>query len=104
MPYSINWLDFKARSFGIIDRPALGLQFSPRHQPTMPLDQLPIDARPREKLLARGPQALADAELLALLLRTGGKGQPVLHLARAMLDHLVVGDGEVISLAERGLV
>lgn len=52
----------------------------------MPLDQLPSDARPREKLLARGPQALADAELLALLLRTGLPGQPVLQLAQALLD------------------
>lgn len=52
----------------------------------MPLDQLPPDARPREKLLARGPAALADAELLALLLRTGIKGVSVLQLAQQMLD------------------
>jgi DNA repair protein RadC len=52
----------------------------------MPLTHLPPDARPREKLLARGPQALADAELLALLLRTGVKGMPVLQLAQSLLD------------------
>ncbi|MET0517886.1 MAG: DNA repair protein RadC [Burkholderiaceae bacterium] len=52
----------------------------------MPLDHLPPDARPREKLLARGPQALADAELLALLLRTGLQGRPVLQLAQDLLD------------------
>jgi DNA repair protein RadC len=52
----------------------------------MSLTQLPPDARPREKLLARGPQALADAELLALLLRTGLKGMPVLQLAQQLLD------------------
>ncbi|RQO56241.1 hypothetical protein DBR47_16965 [Paucibacter sp. KBW04] len=52
----------------------------------MPLNQLPPEARPREKLLARGPQALADAELLALLLRTGIQGLPVLQLAQALLD------------------
>ncbi|RTL41649.1 MAG: JAB domain-containing protein [Burkholderiales bacterium] len=52
----------------------------------MPLTHLPPDARPREKLLARGPQALADAELLALLLRTGVKGTPVLQLAQGLLD------------------
>lgn len=52
----------------------------------MPLTHLPPDARPREKLLARGPQALADAELLALLLRTGIKGTPVLQLAQGLLD------------------
>ena len=48
--------------------------------------ELPPEARPREKLLARGPQALADVELLALLLRTGLAGQPVLHFAQALLD------------------
>jgi DNA repair protein RadC len=53
----------------------------------MSLKDLPADARPREKLLARGPAALADAELLALLLRTGFKGQGVLQLAQALLDN-----------------
>ncbi|RZJ09535.1 MAG: JAB domain-containing protein [Rubrivivax sp.] len=52
----------------------------------MSLTHLPPDARPREKLLARGPQALADAELLALLLRTGIQGTPVLQLAQSLLD------------------
>jgi DNA repair protein RadC len=40
----------------------------------MPLKDIPRDARPREKLLAQGSAALADAELLALLLRTGARG------------------------------
>ena len=52
----------------------------------MVLKDLPSDARPREKLLARGPQALADAELVALLLRTGVKGASVLTLAQRLLD------------------
>ena len=46
----------------------------------------PPDARPREKLLALGPAALADAELIALLLRTGLPGLSVLQLAQQMLD------------------
>ncbi|CAN5724186.1 DNA repair protein RadC [soil metagenome] len=53
----------------------------------MVLKDIPPDARPREKLLARGPAALADAELIALLLRTGMKGVSVLQLAQQMLDH-----------------
>jgi DNA repair protein RadC len=52
----------------------------------MPLKDLPPDARPREKLLARGPGALGDAELLALLLRTGLAGKGVLQLAQELLD------------------
>ncbi|HEY0821290.1 MAG TPA: DNA repair protein RadC [Rhizobacter sp.] len=51
----------------------------------MAFKDLPPDARPREKLLARGPGALADAELIALLLRTGIKGQSVLALAQSLL-------------------
>lgn len=51
------------------------------------LKDLPPDARPREKLLARGPAALADAELVALLLRTGMRGSTVLQLSQRLLDH-----------------
>ncbi len=51
----------------------------------MSIKDLPADTRPREKLLARGPQALADAELLALLLRTGVAGAGVLQLAQRLL-------------------
>ncbi|MFM9879038.1 MAG: DNA repair protein RadC [Burkholderiaceae bacterium] len=52
----------------------------------MAFKDLPPDARPREKLLARGPQALGDVELLALLLRTGLAGKTVLQLAQELLD------------------
>jgi DNA repair protein RadC len=51
----------------------------------MPLKDLPAALRPREKLLALGPAALADAELLALLLRTGLPGLGVLQLAERLL-------------------
>jgi len=51
----------------------------------MVLKDLPVDARPREKLLARGPAALSDTELLALLLRTGTAGRSVLHMAEDVL-------------------
>lgn len=52
----------------------------------MPLKDLPPDAQPREKLLSRGPGALSDAELLALLLRTGLAGKGVLQLAQELVD------------------
>ena len=52
----------------------------------MSLKDLPADARPREKLLARGPGALSDAELLALLLRTGTAGRGVLQMAQEVLQ------------------
>jgi len=60
----------------------------------MPLKDLPPDAQPREKLLARGPAALSDAELLALLLRTGIKGKGVLQLAQELLEIKPSADGQ----------
>lgn len=52
----------------------------------MSVKDLPAEARPREKLLARGPSALSDAELLALLLRTGIAGKGVLQMAEELLN------------------
>jgi DNA repair protein RadC len=46
---------------------------------------LPVATRPREKLLAHGVHALADVELLVLLLRTGARGMWVLQLAERLL-------------------
>jgi len=45
----------------------------------------PVDDRPREKLLAKGPDSLSDAELLAIFLRTGTKGKSAVDLARSLL-------------------
>jgi len=46
---------------------------------------LPSESMPREKLLSHGPQSLTDAELLAILLRTGTQGMNVLELADFLL-------------------
>lgn len=54
--------------------------------PAMGMKDLPPAMRPREKLLALGPQALADVELLALVLRTGVPGKNVFALAQEMLS------------------
>lgn len=51
----------------------------------MSIKDLPADARPREKLLTRGPQALSDVELLAILLRTGMAGKNVFQLSEELL-------------------
>ena len=62
---------------------------SPLQPLPLPLPAQPTAAlRPRERLLAHGPQALADVELLALLLRTGCRGRSVLQVAQATLDRL----------------
>lgn len=45
-----------------------------------------MDDRPREKLLLHGPKHLSDAELLAILLRTGTEGISVMELAQTVLS------------------
>ena len=44
--------------------------------------------RPREKLLAKGKSALSDAELVAILLRTGVKGSSAVDIAKKILHHV----------------
>lgn len=46
----------------------------------------PTDERPRERLLTHGADSLSDAELLAIFLRTGTAGMPVMDLARHLID------------------
>lgn len=47
--------------------------------------EMPNHERPRERLRDYGPEALADAELLAILLRTGVSGLNVIQLAQQLL-------------------
>jgi len=51
----------------------------------MAITDWPAAERPREKLLARGPDVLSDAELLAIFLRTGVAGKTAVDLARELL-------------------
>ncbi len=47
--------------------------------------EMPDHERPRERFLKNGPPALSDAELLAILMRTGAAGKSVLDLARDIM-------------------
>lgn len=51
----------------------------------MAISDWPLEERPRERLLAHGPAALSDAELLAIFLRTGVRGRSAVDLARDLL-------------------
>jgi DNA repair protein RadC len=51
----------------------------------MRMKDQPVNERPREKLAARGPKALNDAELIAILLRTGLKGANVVEVGKELL-------------------
>lgn len=49
------------------------------------MKNLPEDERPYEKCIARGAENLSDAELLAVILRTGSRGESALELSRKIL-------------------
>ncbi len=50
------------------------------------IKSLPEQERPYEKCIARGTEALSDAELLSVILRTGSRGESALALSRNLLD------------------
>jgi DNA repair protein RadC len=47
---------------------------------------LPLDERPRERMLMHGAETLSDAELLAVILGSGMRGKNAIQLARELLD------------------
>src|ERR1700727_253354 len=71
-----------------------------RTMATISMRELPPAERPRERLLNQGANALKTAELLAILLRTGTSGRPVLDLADFLLTHF--GSLEALSRAPVG--
>ncbi len=48
---------------------------------------LPVDARPRERLARHGASSLSDAELIAIILRSGAEGINVIDMATALMRH-----------------
>ena len=54
-----------------------------RHHPT--IREWPVEERPRERFLAKGPEALSDAECLAILFGSGIPGHTALDQAQALL-------------------
>lgn len=69
------------------------------------IKELPYSERPRERLIAEGPDALAKSDLLAILLRTGTKGMSAIQVAEQLitqyktLDNLSrAGESELRSI------
>ena len=52
----------------------------------MSIADWPAGERPREKLLARGPDVLSDAELIAIFVRTGTRGKTAVDISRELLQ------------------
>lgn len=65
----------------------------------MKIKDLCAEERPREKMLARGADALTNAELLAILLRTGTGGRNVVDVARELLKSSDERLGEIASMS-----
>jgi DNA repair protein RadC len=61
------------------------------------MKELPLEERPREKMLSGGMAYLSNAELLAILLRTGTKDKSVLYLAEEVLS---LENGGILFLSE----
>jgi DNA repair protein RadC len=68
----------------------------PIYQPMM--RDLPVDLRPRERLAQYGAGVLNNAELLAIILRVGGRGENVVRMAERLLSQF---DG-LAGLAQAG--
>ena len=64
---------------------------------SMRLKDQPVSERPRERLVAHGPDVLSPAELIAILLRTGLKGANVVEIGRRLLQKY--GSLHAIALA-----
>lgn len=64
---------------------------------------LPIDERPREKLIVKGVSSLSDSELLAILLNTGIKGKNVKELSGDLLG-LLDKNKDIPSIKEISLL
>src|SRR3989344_1240482 len=54
----------------------------------MKIKDLPKENRPRERFLKHGPQVLSDAELFAILLRTGSKGENVIDMSNRLIAEI----------------
>ena len=63
------------------------------------IQQLPLEDRPRERLLRTGPESLATAELIAIILGSGSKTKPILQLAQEVIARF----GSLRNLAEASL-
>jgi len=62
------------------------MQETGKEKNNMHIKDWPEGDRPREMLLEKGPEALSDAALLAILLRTGRQGKNAITLAREMIN------------------
>lgn len=66
----------------------------------LPISQWAEDDRPREKMIKNGKSVLSDAELIAILLRSGSRDKSAVELARSMLQKC---ENNLITLSKLGV-
>ena len=66
----------------------------------MKIKELCMDERPREKMMSKGTDSLSNAELLAILLRTGTTNRNVIDVARDLISK---GEGKLNTVASMPL-
>ncbi len=66
----------------------------------MKIKDIPKEGRPRERFLKHGPEVLSDAELFAILLRTGTKGENVIDMSNRLISEFGLSNLFSCSLRE----
>lgn len=66
----------------------------------MKIKDIPQENRPRERFLKLGPESLSDAELFAIFLRTGSKGENVIDMSNRLIKEYGLNDLSQCSLKE----
>lgn len=66
----------------------------------MRIHDIPEEGRPRERFLRQGPEALSDAELLAIILRTGKKGENAIDMSNRLINEYGLSNLFTCSLKE----
>jgi DNA repair protein RadC len=87
--YSFTAYEFFARRIFPLNFPRVfggGFAYNFFMAESLRLKDQPVSERPRERLVARGPDALTHAELIAILLRTGLKGANVVQVGQNLLQ------------------
>lgn len=74
------------------------MERTPIAEHTPMIRDLPVDLRPRERIVYTGAGSLSSAELVAIILRMGGRGENVMHMAERLLSQF----GGLPGLAQAG--
>jgi len=74
------------------------MESAPISEYTPMIRDLPMDLRPRERIVYAGASSLSNVELIAIILRMGGRGENVIRMAERLLSQF----GGLSGLAQAG--